>query len=208
MREEGLEPSRVAPRDPKSRASASSATLAVLGMVGAKSLRFNENPSRFGFLTGQRLDFREWPTQVSDADAHETALRHSTDMKRAVPLAAMVVSFTALASGCISASPAADKVRITSNPDGVPRCQFLGTVKATSEWEGGPADTGIDSNNNTEVALREKKQRYRLARHRVEDMMKRRTAALGGNVLMNVNITSAGIMSGSGKAYFCPAQPP
>ena len=29
VREEGLEPSRVTPRDPKSRASASSATLAV-----------------------------------------------------------------------------------------------------------------------------------------------------------------------------------
>jgi hypothetical protein len=35
VREEGVEPSRVSPRDPKSRASAGSATLAVLGMVGA-----------------------------------------------------------------------------------------------------------------------------------------------------------------------------
>ncbi len=41
MREEGLEPSRVAPRDPKSRASASSATLATEAIVGASQKAIN-----------------------------------------------------------------------------------------------------------------------------------------------------------------------
>ena len=92
--------------------------------------------------------------------------------------------FTALALvfasvSCISASPAAEKVRITSNPDVVRGCQFLGNVKATSGW-GGQAGTGIGS-NNTEVALREK------------------TAKLGGDVVF---VVASGVKA-TGEAYRC-----
>ena len=59
VREEGLEPSRVSPRDPKSRASAGSATLAVPGMVGARACGFNGYPSRFESLIARSPpDFR------------------------------------------------------------------------------------------------------------------------------------------------------
>ena len=105
---------------------------------------------------------------------------------------------------CLSASPAAERVR-TSNPDGILGCQFLGSVQATSEWEGGPAGTGLES-DDTEVALREKRQAYRLARLRVEETMKKKVEALGGNVLVNVRMSSAGTMRGRGDAYRCPAQ--
>jgi hypothetical protein len=105
---------------------------------------------------------------------------------------------------CLSASPA-ENVQSTSNPDAVLGCQFLGNVQATSEWEGGPAGTGLDS-KDTEVALREKRQAYRLARLRVEETMKKKVEALGGNVLVNVRMSSARTMSGRGDAYRCPAQ--
>jgi hypothetical protein len=38
-------------------------------------------------------------------------------------------------TGCISASAAAQKVRMTSNPEVVKGCTFLGNVRATSRWE-------------------------------------------------------------------------
>jgi len=82
--------------------------------------------------------------------------------------------------GCISASPAAQQVRMTSNPEVVKGCAFLGNVRATSGW-GGPAGTGIGS-HNTDVALREK------------------TAKLGGNVVF---VVASGVHA-SGEAYRCP----
>src|ERR1039457_3123895 len=47
VREEGFEPSRVSPRDPKSRASAGSATLASDTSVSASRLGFNEYTAEF-----------------------------------------------------------------------------------------------------------------------------------------------------------------
>jgi hypothetical protein len=88
-----------------------------------------------------------------------------------------VLSLTA----CVSASPAGEKVRTTSNPEVVRGCKFLGNVRATSGW-GGPAGTGI-AGHNTDVALREK------------------TARLGGNV---VYVVESGIHA-SGEAYLCEA---
>lgn len=84
------------------------------------------------------------------------------------------------AVGCISASPAAQNVRMTSNPEVVHGCKFLGNVRATSGW-GGHAGTGI-AGHNTDVALREK------------------TAKLGGNVVF---VVQSGIHA-SGEAYLCP----
>ncbi len=82
---------------------------------------------------------------------------------------------------CITASPAAEKVRMTSNPEVVRGCKFLGNVRATSGW-GGSAGTGI-AGHNTDVTLREK------------------TARLGGNV---VYVVESGIHA-SGEAYLCEA---
>src|SRR5687767_7156878 len=95
-------------------------------------------------------------------------------------LAGFLAGLFCIGAGCISASPAAEKVRITSNPDVVRGCEFLGNVKATSGW-GGAAGTGIGS-NNTEVALREK------------------TAKLGGNVVF---VVASGVKA-TGEAYACP----
>jgi hypothetical protein len=84
-------------------------------------------------------------------------------------------------AACISTSPEGAKVRVTSNPDVVKGCQFLGNVKATSGW-GGPAGTGLGT-SNTEKTLQNK------------------TAKLGGNVLF---IISSGVHA-TGEAYRCPA---
>jgi hypothetical protein len=68
-----------------------------------------------------------------------------------------------LVIGCVSASPEAQKVRVTSNPDVVKPCQFLGNVKAMSGW-GGPAGSGMAGNN-------------------IEETLKERTHKLGGTVV-------------------------
>jgi Domain of unknown function (DUF4156) len=81
--------------------------------------------------------------------------------------------------GCTSASPAAQKVRITQNPEAVKGCRFLGNVKATSGW-GGAAMSGVGA-HNAEVALQEK------------------TAKLGGDVLF---VVASGTHA-SGEAYDC-----
>jgi Domain of unknown function (DUF4156) len=98
--------------------------------------------------------------------------------------AAAIIAAVTLFGGCISTSPAGEKVRTTNNPEVVRGCKFLGNVRATSGW-GGPAGTGI-AEHNTDVALREK------------------TAKLGGNV---VYVVESGIHA-AGEAYLCEeAQP-
>ena len=87
-------------------------------------------------------------------------------------------------TACISASPAAEKVRTTSNPEVVRGCKFLGNVRATSGF-GGSAGTGI-AGHNTDVTLREK------------------TAKLGGNVVF---VVESGIHA-SGEAYLCEEPKP
>jgi hypothetical protein len=82
-------------------------------------------------------------------------------------------------ASCVSTTPAGEKVRVTSNPDVVKGCRFLGNVKATSGW-GGSAGTGL-AGSNTEKTLQNK------------------TADLGGNVVF---IVSSGIHA-SGEAYRC-----
>jgi len=86
--------------------------------------------------------------------------------------------------GCISASPAAQKVRITQNPEAVKGCRFLGNVKATSGW-GGAAMSGVGA-HNAEVALQEK------------------TAKLGGDVVF---VIASGAHA-SGEAYDCSGRLP
>jgi hypothetical protein len=98
-------------------------------------------------------------------------------MKRLFALALFAVA-------CVSTTPAGERVRVTSNPDVVKGCTFLGNVKATSGW-GGPAGTGLAS-SNTEKTLQNK------------------TAALGGNVLYEIQ---SGIHA-SGEAYRCEQPKP
>ena len=86
-------------------------------------------------------------------------------------------------SACVSTTPAGERVRVTSNPDVVKSCKFLGHVKATSGW-GASAGTGL-AGSNTEKTLQNK------------------TAALGGNVVF---VVASGIHA-SGEAYACEATP-
>jgi len=88
-----------------------------------------------------------------------------------------------LLAACVSTTPEGAAVRVTSNPDVVKGCQFLGNVKATSGW-GGPAGTGLGT-SNTEKTLQNK------------------TAKLGGNVVF---VTTSGVHA-IGEAYKCPPLP-
>jgi hypothetical protein len=105
-----------------------------------------------------------------------------TKVGRELAMTRILVTTAALAVGCISASPAAQNVRMTSNLEVVHGCKFLGNVRATSGW-GGHAGTGI-AGHNTDVALREK------------------TAKLGGNVVF---VVQSGIHA-AGEAYRCPSE--
>lgn len=101
-------------------------------------------------------------------------------LKRRFSSSASFATTLLVLTGCISTSPAAQKVRITNNPEVVRGCKFLGNVRATSGW-GGPAGSGIAA-HNTEAALREK------------------TARLKGNV---VYVVASGVKA-TGEAYKCP----
>lgn len=90
-----------------------------------------------------------------------------------------VAVLLSLLLGCVSLSPAGAQVRITSNPEVVRGCKFLGNIKSTSGW-GGAAGTGL-AGSNTEKALQNQ------------------TANLGGNVAF---VVSSGIHA-SGEAYNC-----
>jgi hypothetical protein len=99
-------------------------------------------------------------------------------MNRLLPLCASAL----LVFGCVSANPEAQKVRVTNNPDVVRGCEFLGNVKAMSGW-GGSAGGGIAAAN-------------------IEETLKERTHALGGNVVFMVANASS---RGTGEAYRCPS---
>jgi hypothetical protein len=93
---------------------------------------------------------------------------------------AVVLLLAVLATGCVSTTPEAEQVRVTSNPDVVKGCKFLGNVKATSGW-GGPAGSGLASSNTTKT-------------------LQNKTAKLGGNVLF---VVESGVHA-EGEAYLCP----
>jgi hypothetical protein len=95
----------------------------------------------------------------------------------------MIVAISLL-TGCARLSYEGAEVRITSNPDIVKGCTFLGNVKSTSGW-GGSAGTGLALSNN-------------------EKTLQNDTAYLGGNVVF---IVGSGIHS-TGEAYRCETTPP
>jgi hypothetical protein len=59
-------------------------------------------------------------------------------------------------SGCISVSPQMQNVRITSNPDVVRGCKFLGNISFNGFWRTGPKDS--------------------------ENLLRKKVVELGGNV--------------------------
>ena len=106
-------------------------------------------------------------------------------MKRIRFFPCLLLPVTMLWLGCVSASPQAQNVRVTSNPDVVKGCEFLGNVKAMSGW-GGSAAGGLAARN-------------------IEETLKERTFKLGGNVVFVVQNASS---KGTGEAYRCPESAP
>ena len=98
-------------------------------------------------------------------------------MKRTISVLGML-GFGLL--GCVSASPEAQNVRVTNNPEVVRGCEFLGNVKAMSGWVGS-AGSGVAARN-------------------IEETLKERAHKLGANVVYVVNNASS---KGTGEAYRC-----
>jgi hypothetical protein len=102
---------------------------------------------------------------------------------------AVAIASLVMVVSCVSASPAAQRVRVTTNPEVVAGCQFLGNVKAMSGWGAG----GAIADNNLEETLKE------------------RTHKLGGNVLL-ISRTSGDVWSGTsrgtGEAFLCGSSTP
>ena len=83
-------------------------------------------------------------------------------------------------NACISLTPEAQQVRVTTNPQAVTNCTFLQNVKSATGWGG--AMQGVGASNVTKA-------------------MQNKTAELGGNVLY-ITSTSGGYAIG--EAYKCP----
>ena len=64
----------------------------------------------------------------------------------------LLASALLLAVGCSTLTPEGAKVRLTSNPDVVRGCAFLGNVKAASNWN--PQMTGNLGPEQVETKLR------------------------------------------------------
>jgi hypothetical protein len=95
------------------------------------------------------------------------------DLKKTTILLAVL----AVGAGCVSVSKQGASVRVTTNPEVVRGCQYLGSVNSTSGW-GGPAGTGLGT-ANTEADMRNK------------------AAGLGGDILF---VTATGVHA-SGEVY-------
>jgi Domain of unknown function (DUF4156) len=104
-------------------------------------------------------------------------------MARRTVLTAGVISAVIAVCACKSLTPEGSKVRVTSNPEVVRGCTFLGNVRDEAMHAVGTPK-------------------------RAEDMLRSKTAALGGNVLMVTTSTSTYALTAmSGEAYLCVAQP-
>lgn len=87
-----------------------------------------------------------------------------------------------LAVGCLTASPEAERIRVTSSADVVRGCKFLGNVSASSGWD----IQGIAA-NNADVTMREK------------------AVKMGANVILAVTL---GTGRAVGEAYRCEQPKP
>jgi len=96
-----------------------------------------------------------------------------------------------LISCTASLTPMGAKVRVTTNPDVVRGCEFLGNASASSGW-GGPAGGNIGEES-------------------VQNQLQNKTAEMGGNVLFLTSNKAGGYggsSRGVGEAYRCPMPPP
>ncbi len=85
--------------------------------------------------------------------------------------------------GCVSLTSEGKKVRITSNPEAVKGCAFLGNVRSTSTLSGNVEGLAASANEKT---------------------LQNDAAALGGNVIY---VISSG-RHASGEAYRCGGSTP
>lgn len=99
-------------------------------------------------------------------------------------LSAVAAGCVLVLSGCVSASPEAQKVRIVRSGDEVKACEYLGSVKARSGFRN---LAGAIANHNVQSAMQEDAHR------------------LGGNVLLVIAI---GGSKGKGRVYRCPSDVP
>jgi hypothetical protein len=89
------------------------------------------------------------------------------------------------AISCISTTPEGSKVRITTNPDVVRACKFLGEVRGTERMWGGTAGQGAAQDNAV-------------------NRLKNKTAEMGGNVVfLNSATTNTSGSTQIGEAYRC-----
>lgn len=105
-------------------------------------------------------------------------------MRKAVVIAVCTLTLGA----CASLSREGQRVRVTTNPDVVRGCEFVGNTKASSGW-GGPAGGNMGEDQ-------------------VQTKMQNETAKLGGNVLFLTSNKAGGYggsSRGVGEAYRCPA---
>jgi hypothetical protein len=86
--------------------------------------------------------------------------------------------FAIVALSCMTASPKAQSIRVTSNPEAVRGCKYLGNVEGNSGFSSAVAD------NNAVVEMREE------------------GAKLGANVILAVTLGKKAI----GEAYLCANQ--
>ncbi len=95
-----------------------------------------------------------------------------------------------LTAGCtVAAQGNAARIRITSNPEAVRGCKFLGNVEGDDHVNGGQFGQAAAENNATVY-------------------MRNKANALGGNVILMVrSSTNTGGSNQLGEAYACPDAP-
>lgn len=106
-------------------------------------------------------------------------------LTRRAPLLATLLGVATFLASCVSLTPAGEQVRITSNPDVVRGCAFLGEMKATTQL--GRAFGGEGTEDS-------------------ERKLRNEVAAKGGNVVM-IRRQDANIWGSArsvGEAYKCP----
>lgn len=105
----------------------------------------------------------------------------------AAPKGSRLIAIVAVLSlsACASLTPKGATVRLTTNPDVVKGCQYLGEVRGTDRMWGGLAGQGV-AEDNAETRLRNK------------------AAAMGADtVFLNISSTTTSGSKQKGEAYRC-----
>ena len=103
-------------------------------------------------------------------------------MKVFAALLLLTLALPATAQQTAAPSIKAGGVNLTSDPDDVEFCKVLGPVQGKSGW-------------NSELGASD-----------IENNVRKRAAALGGNVVGEYHLECGFIPKGSGKAYFCTTE--